>query len=198
MFTKGANKVTESLINNGTINRADFELYRFGFEVGFAIIANILTTLAIGFLFSMPLESLLFLVAFIPLRSYVGGFHTSNHFRCYWLSILAVVAVLFAVRFVVSIYNPLVLIVISSICAIVMFILVPVQDANRPLEDIEIRVYGRRARIVIGIEFSVMVGLTVTGFEVISAILFCTILLSGIAVCAGTIKNYVKPIKALH
>ena len=198
MFAKAANNLTKSLIDNDVINRSDFELYRFGFEVGFAIMANILTTLVIGILFRMPLESLMFLAAFIPLRSYVGGFHTSNHLRCYWLSIPAVIAVLFSVRYVASIYSPIYLILIGGICVIIMFILVPVQDANRPLDSLEIRVYGRRAKIVIGIEFSAMVILALAGFRTISAIIFCTLLLSCIAVCAGAIKNYIKPIKALH
>jgi len=194
MFNKSANRLTESLIGSGVVDRADFELYRFGFEIGFAIIANILTTVAISFLFRMPLESLLFLVAFIPLRSYAGGFHASNHFRCYWLSIIAVIAVLFSVRFIATIDSVLIFVVIGGICAAIMFALVPAQDANRPLEEIEIRVYGRRARIVLCVEYIAMIVLSVLGLASAAAVVFCAILLSGVAVFAGAFKNFIKPI----
>ena len=197
MFTKSANKMTESLVSNNIIDRSDFEIYRIGFEMGFAIIAYVLTTLSIGFIFRMPLESLLFIFAFYPLRSYVGGFHTSNHFRCYWLSMLATVAVLFTIRFVVSMYSAPLIVVIAGICVAIMFFLVPVQDANRPLEDIEIRVFGRRARIVLGAELAALIIASAVGLITISAIIFCTILLSGIAVFAGAIKNKVKSIEPL-
>jgi len=198
MFAKSASKITTSLVNNGTIDNSEFEIYHFGFEMGFAIIANVLTTLAIGFIFRMPLESLLFLAVFIPLRSYVGGFHASNHLRCYWLSTLAVVAVLLAIRFVVSIYSVPMIIIVAGMCVVAMSILVPVQDDNRPLDEVEIRVFGRRARTVLCIEFIALVTTTAAGLITISSILFCTILLSGFAVFAGAIKNRIIRIEALN
>lgn len=194
MFKHNAGQITRSLIANGVIAESDFELYNFGFEMALSIAANIITTIFIGILFKMPMESLLFLTAFIPLRSYVGGFHAPNHFNCYWLSVVAVVAVLLASRFVLSVYNIAAVIIIGIICSAIMFMLVPVQDANRPLDDIEILVYGRRARIVICVEIFTLITLISLGFETAVSVLICVLILTCLTVCMGAIKNYIKPL----
>lgn len=195
MFRHCAGKLTSSLVENNVISAEDFELYSFGFEMTFAVAANILTTLLIGILFRMPLESLLFLTAFIPLRSYAGGFHASGHFRCYWLSTVAVIAVLFATRFVLSIYSEDVVLIIGFVCAGTMFVLVPVQDSNRPLEDIEIRVFRRRAKIVLCVEVITMAASLALGLKMITAVLFCTLFFTCVSACAGALKNCIKHIK---
>ena len=153
MFKSSAEKITRILANSGIIAESDYELYSFGFEMGFAQVTFLLTAVFIGLLIHMPIESLIFLVAFTPLRSYVGGFHASSYFRCYWLSALAVIVVLITVRFVLRAYHIAVILIIGLICAAVMFVLVPVQDPNRHLEEIEVRIYGKRAKIMLGMEF---------------------------------------------
>jgi len=189
MFKYSAEKLTNILIENKVISEEDSDLYSYGFEIGFSIVANILTTILIGLAFKMPLESIAFLMAFIPLRSYIGGFHASNHIRCYWLSVFAVIAVLFAARFVLNIYNLPVIIGIGSICAIIMFILVPVKETNRPLDEVEIRIFRHRARIIICLELFVMLALSFIGLKTIVSILFCTFCLTCISTCAGVIRN---------
>lgn len=195
MFIKGANRLTNSLVNNGVISESDFELYSFGFEMGFAIVANILTTLVIGLCFRMPLESLVFLAAFIPLRSYIGGFHAANHLRCYILSNIAVIAVLASAHFVTSIYNDAFIITTGLVCLVIIFFLAPVQDANRPLEDIEFYVFRRRARIILCAEALLAAILFLVDAKTTVSVLLCTFALACISVCAGAIKICIHPVK---
>ena len=60
-------KVVDKLIDGNIIESEDKELYTYGFHQGFLIIFNILTAIAIGLLFKMVLESVIFLMAYIPL-----------------------------------------------------------------------------------------------------------------------------------
>ena len=189
MFAVSARRLTNSLINKNVISESDFELYNFGFKMGFAILANIFTTLFIGILFRMPVESLLFLAAFIPLRSYTGGYHASNYTRCYLLSTLLVVVLLIAVRFVSSTLSAAVILGVSLVCATAMLVLVPVQDRNRPLEEIEIRVFRKRARITLCLEFTALIILTAASLDTIVSVLCCTFCLTGITTVMGVIKN---------
>ena len=190
MFKNGAQRLTENLIVCGIVSEKDSELYRYGFEIGFSMLANILTTITIGVLLKMPLESLIFLAAFIPVRSYVGGFHASNHFRCYWFSVFAVVVVLLAARLFVAMLNTAAIIGLGAICVILMFALVPVQDANRPLDAEAVYVFKRKARIVLAVELAVLAVLTVIGPKAIASVLLCTLCLTCISTCVGTLKNY--------
>ena len=194
MFTKSADKLTEHLIKNGFIPRNEHEIYKFGLEAVFAVCTNVISAMIIGFILRMPLETLLFLAAFIPLRQYIGGFHTANNVRCFFISAIAVTAVLLATRFVLHAYSVPVIVIISGLCAIIMFFIVPIADANRPLDDVEKRVFGRRARIVLCVELTVLVISIALGLRVIASIIFCTLLLAFISSCAGMLNNYISSI----
>ena len=184
--------MTNSLVDNGVIPESEFEAHFLGFEMGFAIAANIMTTLAVGFAFRMPLESLLFLVAFIPLRSYAGGYHASTHLRCYAFSVFAIIAVLGSLRFIVSVYNTGVFIGIGILFTMILFFLAPVQHPNRSLGENEVRTFRRCARIILCIEMLALAVFLALGWGVAASVLLCTLLLVCASACAGAVQNYLK------
>ena len=104
MIVKTASYVTQILIDIGVIEEKNGEVYHFGLEMAIAMFLNLITTIMIGLLFRMLLESLVFLALFIPLRSYAGGFHASNHFKCFWLSQFSVIAVFCLVRYFLTLF----------------------------------------------------------------------------------------------
>ena len=48
-------------------------------------------------------------------------------------------------------------ITISVISALIIFFLSPVEDTNKPLDAAEVKVYGKKARIILGLELGVLV-----------------------------------------
>ena len=192
MLSLFAKKTADCLVSYGVISELDYDIYNFGLEMGMSILFNILTTVIIGFAFQMPIESIVFLLTFIPLRSYIGGFHASSYTRCYWLSTMVVVVLLMAVRSVSKIYNMPIILGISALCVIVMFLIVPMQDPIRPMEKVEVLVYRNRARIILVIEFGAFVTVSVAGLEKVSVVLFCTFCLLIITVIVEAIKNQIK------
>jgi len=192
MFTKSARKLTKSLVDNEVIPESEFEAHCIGFEMSFAIAANIVTTLAIGFAFRMPLESLLFLAAIIPLRSYAGGYHASSHFRCYLFSIVAVIAILSSMGLILSMYSAGIFMGAGVVCATIMFFLAPVQHPNRPLIDSEVYISRQRARIILCIETFALAAFLALGWRVAASILLCTMLLVCVSACVGAVMNYLR------
>jgi len=89
------------------------------------------------------------MVTFIPLRSYAEGFHASSHAKCFWLSTLAVTAILIVARLALNIYSAGLVMLSGIICATIIAILAPVQDANKPLDDAENRIFKRRTRKIV-------------------------------------------------
>jgi accessory gene regulator B len=140
----------------------------------------------------MQLESLLFLAAFIPLRSYVGGYHASSYFRCYWVSTATIIAVFVMMKLALAVFNASLLVFIGGVCAIIISVLAPVQDKNRPFDDIEKHVYGLRARIVLCIEFLIMVAFALIGTESAVTLIFCVLCLTCITACVGAVKNLLR------
>ncbi len=79
MILSISEKIVDKLTDSNIIESEDKDLYTYGFYQGFLIIFNILTAIAIGLLFKMVWESLVFLMAYIPpLRSYAGGISCQN------------------------------------------------------------------------------------------------------------------------
>ncbi|MCL2248944.1 MAG: accessory gene regulator B family protein [Oscillospiraceae bacterium] len=192
MFNKFALKITESLVENSVINEVDSEIYVFGFKNGFVILFNIAVTLTIGFILGMPLESLLFLFVFIPLRSCAGGIHASNNTRCLILSAIAVVLLLIAANMIMTVVNIPMIVITAVVCVAVLYMLSPVQDANKPLDDDEIKLYKKRTTKILCAEFGLLLILSLFGFRLASIVLTLTLLFVCFSVCAGALKNKIN------
>jgi len=147
MFGDLSERITERLIENKTIQREDKEIYHYGIQQGLIALVNLGTTIVIGLVFGLLLESILFLVAYMPLRSFSGGYHARTAVRCYFFSIVMMSAVLFVMRYVM--YSGLICGCLSVISSSVIWFLVPVEDRNKPLDDLEKAVYGKRAKGIV-------------------------------------------------
>ena len=194
MLEKYAIKITANLVENKVINEADSEVYSFGLKNGFIILLNLVITLLIGFILRMPLESLLFLLVFIPLRSCAGGIHASNNVRCMILSVIAVVLLLITANLIVAIMSAPIIIAAASFCAFVIYGLSPVQDANKPLDDDEIKLYKKRTFKVLCVEFGLLLILLFFRLNLAATVLTLTLLFVCFSVCAGALKNKLKHI----
>lgn len=146
MFSEISELMTQSLINNQIIQSDNRELYRYGIQQGLTMILNLATTLLIGVLCDMLWQSIVFHLAYIPLRSYAGGYHAKTPVRCYLFSSAMMFAILSVMRWV-TISNLIcgIMLLLSLVC---VFLLAPVADHNKPLDDTEQNVYRHRARVI--------------------------------------------------
>jgi len=190
MFSKSALKITDYLVQNRIISESDSEIYSFGFKAGFAMLANIAITLAIGVIMGMLLESLLMLAIFVPLRSCAGGVHASNNIKCLLLSVIAVFLVLIMAREASGFFNDTLIFIIGVVCSIIIFILAPVQDANKPLNKDDCKVLKRRSLKALCIELSLFLMLLYLGFKTATIVFILTLSLTCLSVCIGALKNY--------
>lgn len=156
----------------------DREIYLFGLQQVFIILLNLVTAMAVGFIFDAIWHVIVFMVAFIPLRKFAGGYHASSHFRCYVLSNVIVVGVaLFSqssLFFQLGLVSNIVAVGLLCVLAIVIMLLSPVGTINKPLDDLEMMVYGRKARFVCVIELFVAVVLLTIDMLLITAGIFFT------------------------
>lgn len=186
MFEKSAEKIASRLLKNKVILKEDKEIYVYGFKSGFTLLLNLLTAFIVGFVFGMILQSIVFMISYIPLRSYAGGFHASTPWRCYGISLFIIAAVLSWLKFVpfLSIGCIVAIIIGSVLC----FVLAPVEDKNKPLDEKEQRVFKKRAYLILIIEICISAAIYFvwkTVFEVISLAIF----VEGIMLVLGKIKN---------
>lgn len=156
MFFQMSNKITESLIRIGVVSPNDKEIYRYGFQQGLVLLLNLLSALAIAIVMGMVKETIVFLGAFIPLRSFAGGFHLNSQISCYIMSMIVISLILLMIRSVIMTINCYYL--LSVISHIIIFIVSPVEDTNKRLDQLERQTYRRRTRIIQCIEIFVFTG----------------------------------------
>lgn len=101
------------------------------------VLLNLISTIVIGVIVGKVFESIAFLVFYIPLRSYAGGYHASTPWRCYFISIVIIMEMLLFIGYVdLSIIYIILLLVGMVVC----FAFAPVEDKNKPLDRDEISV----------------------------------------------------------
>lgn len=140
-------RVVTILQGNGIIEEEDRELYSYGLQQGFIIIWNILTTVIIGIIFGQVWESILFMLTYFPLRSSAGGYHARIPLRCYLLSIIMIIAVLISMR--LPIWNSVISFMSVIVSSVVILLLAPVEDSNKPLDATESVVFKKRTKAVL-------------------------------------------------
>ncbi|MEL7656360.1 MAG: accessory gene regulator B family protein [Bacillota bacterium] len=180
-------RITESLISVGAVPPEDKAIYEYGIKMGLFMVINVATAVLIGLMLGMIWQSIVFLLAYNPVRSYVGGYHASTQLNCYLLSIPMMLAMLLAIKLVP--WNGYICI-LALLCAVVVIeILAPVEDPNKPLNEREKKVYKGRARIYSATLSGAAIILWFAGMKQISLSIVMALVVAAVMLILGAIKN---------
>ncbi|MDD3339848.1 MAG: accessory gene regulator B family protein [Lachnospiraceae bacterium] len=183
-----ANKLTNQLAKWQIVKEEDKELYAYGFWQGAVFILNIITVVVAGVFFQMLWQSLIFMVAYGLIRSMAGGYHARTQRSCYILSIALIVSVLAILKWVSWSVLACLILLASSVCSV--FLWAPVEDRNKPLDEIEQYVYKKRSRIIAVFLFvTAILFITINQVEIASCI-SVSVAASAIMLIFGKISNY--------
>ncbi len=127
---------------------ADRELYLFGFTQGIILLLNIITSLCIGIMMNMLLEVIIYMSCFIPLRIYAGGYHAKTQLRCYVMSSITTVIVMYLSN-ILQRNSGLVEPIVNIISVCIIWSLAPVEDNNKMLSIEERLVYRKKVRSIL-------------------------------------------------
>ena len=190
MFKSNASKITSFLIENKEINKDDYEIYKYGFEVLIAFIVNTVVILSIGLLFNKLFYSIVFLICYCPIRQFAGGYHANNYTKCLLIFILIFILTINTSSNVDSQIYTLMIFIISTLSYIGIFILAPLEHRNNPLTLSEIKKYKNISRILTGIVYILtLIFANIDRFKEISAYTCSSLFWINIMLCLGTIKS---------
>lgn len=74
--------ITNFFLQQKSISEDEKEIYQYGVEITISSILNILLILLLSILVRSVLSGIVFLVCFIYVRRYTGGYHAETYFRC--------------------------------------------------------------------------------------------------------------------
>ena len=139
-------KISSFFILNDIIKEEDKEVYEYSFELLLSTILNFVAVIIIALITRKILEATLFVLGFVPLRTLAGGYHASTHFRCFMILLFTYSVFLLTVFFIpIKFIEPAMIVMI--LCSILLvFILSPVEDSNKPLSEEETKLFKRKSR----------------------------------------------------
>ena len=191
MYKKIAGRLFELQRQSGLLEEKDRSLYEYayGLLLNRAIIYFIIAGLCI--ITGNWVEILAFLLPFTILRQYAGGIHLERAASC---MVVSMIIVLGCGQFLAKYPTITISFVILLLIAVgIIFLLVPVDTGNKRLDDLEKKVYGRRARIILTLEFIVACSFLLTRYGMIAkGIAVAHIVLAG-GLILGQAKNFFDP-----
>lgn len=83
LLARLAGKIVNNLVHSGVIKEEDAEIYIYGINQILTSVLSVSSALIIGLIFGVFPEIAVFMAAYIPLRSFAGGYHAKTPLSCY-------------------------------------------------------------------------------------------------------------------
>lgn len=134
MITALAQYIAGCLLRNDIIDGEKLDIYIYGFEVMISSISGFVIALLLGLAFSQILECIVFLLIFVSMRSYCGGYHADTYLKCNSIFAATITAVMLLVKMVPQ-YPVYVHFLVGVFSMLTVILLAPVENKFKPLDD---------------------------------------------------------------
>ena len=149
-----AEKMTDLLEKQGLVESDMAEVYVYGMTLLISSTVTLLATLLLGFVFHVINSVLVFLLFFVPVRIFSGGYHSSSYLRCF-LTFMLMLGSFIAIQRNLPERAVLPTILITSLISLfLIFKFSPVSHPNAPIRDSDWLRFKRLSRIISLIEIS--------------------------------------------
>lgn len=146
VFRKVSSVISQSLILHGVIQAESRRTYEYGFELLLSSVFGILILVLISLLSQRVYLWIPYMLGFVPLRLFGGGFHAKNHTGCILSFSIAFSILLFLSNYCANL--PFFPQAAALAAFFVMIAYAPVETPNKPLKE-EHRIKNRRISIAV-------------------------------------------------
>ena len=160
MLTRISSRAILYLVDHHIIHSRDSPIYQYGLEILITSTVNLVTILLIGVALGNPISGILYLAMMIPHRTRLGSYHASTYFRCWMLSSLDFIIILFISKLLTQAGLDERIWVIIIIFSCIGLLYKPVRkNAGHPLPIERIRHCKNCSRVIISAEAVILVSL---------------------------------------
>ena len=163
LLARLAVKIVNNLVHSGVIKEEDAEIYIYGINQILTSVLNVSSALIIGLVFGVFPEIAVFMAAYIPLRSFAGGYHAKTPLSCYVFSVIMLIVVSIGLKYLHLADWVYYAVLVAA--TLVVLVLSPVDDRNKPLAEIEQKVYKKRTMNIAAAEVMVCLALKFVGYD---------------------------------
>jgi len=152
LLARLSRKIGNNLVQSDIVKEEDAEIYIYGINQILVSVLNVSSALIIGLIFGVFPEITVFMAAYIPLRSFAGGYHAKTPLSCYVFSVIMLIVVSIGLKYLhIADWVYYAVLVAATL---VVLVLSPVEDSNKPLDEIEHKVYKRRTILIATVELT--------------------------------------------
>lgn len=167
-------RITEFLLKKQYIEESMYNIYQYGMQMTLEMGFSFITSVFICCMWGKIIEGIIFFVIFIPLRSYLGGFHMKNYRTCYICSCITLVAVLGLSSFEPYYY-------ISWFILSISIIMIFIEAKRERMKDAEGRHFYPKICMIILIILIIGIAFTILGSSSKLFLLACTNILVAVS-----------------
>ena len=131
MLNRIAVSLSKKLLSCNTISEEIFDIYVYGLELLISSLFSTTVVLLIGILSGCILQTIAFLITFILLRSFTGGFHANTYLLCSVVTFSTFTIVLLLSKFVSVPFYAYLILAVSGLGIITW--VAPVENPNKVL-----------------------------------------------------------------
>lgn len=146
-------KMVDTLVNkqlkNHTMKDEEQKIYRYGYILLCEVFLNSVMALIIGMVFGELKAVIFFLVAFIPLRSFCGGWHANKIWVCTIISNVILLVQIYGIRNIIDVMSVTDMLIIYFFNLICVFLIAPVETQMKKISLCEKQLYKRKIKIIL-------------------------------------------------
>jgi len=146
---KCTGKIAAILSSADCIDANDRDVCAYGLEILFMTVLEVASIILISALVGNFLETVVFFIAFVPLRIYAGGYHADTRIRCYLISLVVYSAYTLLLSSIQSQYYLYVSAGMSVVNIFIVYILAPVIHSNKSAGTKEYIKYKKISRCIV-------------------------------------------------
>ena len=186
-------KVMTFIAKDNEFDEEEAEVVKYGLEIVITRVIFAIVIVVVGLLMGCFFESVVFAISFSLLREYGGGYHAETRKKCFVLSILTLVAALSIIKLAEN-FQILALPIwgIALVSVIYILLKVPIDTPNKRFDEDEMKVYGRKARLLTVILLAAAALLWFLNLGDFTFTILTGIIIQAYLMIKGQISNYIN------
>lgn len=185
-------KILRSMYNLWLISCDEFDIYTYATSSIIETLFSLISILVISIFFKNTSYTIIFLIYFALLRHHLNGYHCDTFSKCYVLSIIAYICISVICNKLYFISS--IVIFITLLSSIHIFWVGCINDVNISLSSIEIHTSCKCTRVILILELIGILLASILSCKQLVLYLCLSIILCGLLLCLGQLKNYNKEI----
>ena len=182
MSEKISGIITDFLLRKNVIKEEEKEIYYYGYETLIYSIWQMLLLLVLGMIMNRIVSTVIFLMVFVSMRKYTGGYHAETRMGCTFMTVVCYVTVLVMTGWVSTTKKGYIILGFFALFCVFIFVrYVPVVHPEKPLNKMQRR-ESRKKCGLLGTFYLVILLLTYDVLRIVPYIVLSTMVVTAVLI----------------